>query len=92
MVCNTNCLTKRRKSGNILLIKPSLKAAVYLPPFGGGFFRRNMTIHHDKLAYGKLASARKELSEEEIKKMLETLNEEEREEKEDKDDGLARKD
>ena len=36
-----------------------------------------MTIHHDKLAYGKLAPNMEELSEEEILKMLETLTEEE---------------
>lgn len=36
-----------------------------------------MTIHHDKLAYGKLASSMEEMSEEEILKMLETLSEEE---------------
>ena len=36
-----------------------------------------MTIHHDKLAYGKLASNMEELSEEEILKMLELLQEEE---------------
>lgn len=36
-----------------------------------------MTIHHDKLAYGKLASNMEELSEEDILKMLETLTEEE---------------
>ena len=40
-----------------------------------------MTIHHDKLAYGKLAPNMEELSEEEILKMLETLAEEEGEEK-----------
>ena len=36
-----------------------------------------MTIHHDKLAYGKLASNMKEMSEEEILKMLENLEGEE---------------
>ena len=36
-----------------------------------------MTIHHDKLAYGKLASNMEELSEEEILKMLDGLQEEE---------------
>ncbi len=36
-----------------------------------------MTIHHDKLAYGKLASSMEEMSEEEILKMLETLSGEE---------------
>ena len=45
-----------------------------------------MTIHHDKLAYGKLASNMEEMSEEEILKMLENLNEEEGEEEE-KDNG-----
>lgn len=41
-----------------------------------------MTIHHDKLAYGKLAPTKKELSEDEVLKMLEKLNgyEEEKEE------------
>ena len=37
-----------------------------------------MTIHHDKLAYGKLAPNMKELSEEEILKMLAELEEEEK--------------
>ena len=36
-----------------------------------------MTIHHDKLAYGKLAPNMEELSEEEILKMLDALSEEE---------------
>ena len=36
-----------------------------------------MTIHHYKLAYGKLASNMEELSEEEILKMLEQLDKEE---------------
>lgn len=39
-----------------------------------------MTIHHDKLAYGKLEPNMQELSEEDILKMLETLNGEEEEE------------
>ena len=38
-----------------------------------------MTIHHDKLAYGKLARTSEELSEEQIKKMLASLTEEESE-------------
>lgn len=38
-----------------------------------------MTIHHDKLAYGKLASQSKELSEQDILQMLKELNEEEEE-------------
>lgn len=33
-----------------------------------------MTIHHDKLAYGKLAPTSEELSEERLKKMLAQLN------------------
>ena len=36
-----------------------------------------MTIHHDKLAYGKLAPNMEELSEEDILKMLNELEEEE---------------
>ena len=43
-----------------------------------------MTIHHDKLAYGKLAPNMVEMSEEEILKMLLEVNEEE-EKKEEKD-------
>ena len=51
-------------------------------PFSFDFLLRiiynvDMTIHHDKLAYGKLASNMEELSEEEILKMLEQLQEEE---------------
>ncbi len=38
-----------------------------------------MTIHHDKLAYGKLAPTKKELSEDEVLKMLEKLNGDEEE-------------
>ena len=34
-----------------------------------------MTIHHDKLAYGKLASSVEELSDDEIAKMLKELSE-----------------
>ncbi|MCI8733977.1 MAG: hypothetical protein HFE40_00275 [Clostridia bacterium] len=45
-----------------------------------------MTIHHDKLAYGRLARTSEELSEEKIQGMLKLLAEEENEEK---DDGLA---
>lgn len=36
-----------------------------------------MTIHHDKMAYGNLASMKEELSEEKLLKMLEKLNGEE---------------
>ena len=39
-----------------------------------------MTIHHDKLVYGKLASNMEEMSEEEILKMLESIKDEEEEE------------
>lgn len=39
-----------------------------------------MTIHHDKLAYGKLASSREDLSEDKLAEMLKKLNEEEDEE------------
>ena len=35
-----------------------------------------MTIHHDKLAYGKLASGMEELSERQLAEMLKLLNEE----------------
>ena len=44
-----------------------------------------MTIHHDKLAYGKLASMQEEMSEDKLLKMLKALSdEEEGEEKQDK--------
>lgn len=36
-----------------------------------------MTIHHDKMAYGKLAKTSEELSEEKLLEMLKKLNEEE---------------
>ena len=39
-----------------------------------------MTIHHDKLAYGKLASMKEDLSEDELLKMLKSLSEEGKEE------------
>ena len=42
-----------------------------------------MTIHHDKLAYGKLASSTEELSENQILEMLSLINAEEEEEGED---------
>lgn len=41
-----------------------------------------MTIHHDKLAYGKLASSREELSEERLAAMLKELNKDKKEEDE----------
>lgn len=34
-----------------------------------------MTIHHDKLAYGKIAGTKEELTDEQILKMLATLQE-----------------
>ena len=45
-----------------------------------------MTIHHDKLAYGKLASMQEDMSEDKLLKMLKALAEEggEEAEKEDK--------
>ena len=39
-----------------------------------------MTIHHDKLAYGKLDTGVEELKEEDILKMLKELSEEEEKE------------
>ncbi|MDE6597709.1 MAG: hypothetical protein K2K60_03630 [Clostridia bacterium] len=36
-----------------------------------------MVIHHDKLAYGKIASPSEEMTEEQIAAMLKQLNEEE---------------
>lgn len=45
-----------------------------------------MTIHHDKLAYGKLASTREELTEEELLAMLNELKEEDEEASEDDKD------
>lgn len=40
-----------------------------------------MTIHHDKFAYGKLASDREDIPEERIAEMLKALNEDKKEEK-----------
>lgn len=39
-----------------------------------------MTIHHDKMAYGKLIATSEELSEEKIAEMLKKLNSEENDE------------
>ena len=39
-----------------------------------------MTIHHDKLAYGKLAAASEEISENELLSMLAALEKDEEEE------------
>ena len=50
-----------------------------------------MAIHHDKLAYGKLASNMEEMSEEEILKMLENLEEEENGEEEKKEGDTPKK-
>ena len=41
-----------------------------------------MTIHHDKLAYGKLEESMEELSEEDIAKMLEQLSDGEEQDEE----------
>lgn len=38
-----------------------------------------MTIHHDKLAYGRLKGLNEELSAEDIAKLVEELNDEEEE-------------
>lgn len=40
-----------------------------------------MTIHHDKLAYGKLEKTSSEMTDEEILKMLESLGGDEEDEK-----------
>ncbi len=47
----------------------------------------NMTIHHDKLAYGKLESSSEEISEEKIAEMLKQLQDEEEEENCEKKNG-----
>lgn len=44
-----------------------------------------MTIHHDKLAYGKVASPTEDMTEEQIAEMLKTLAEEEEANEEEKD-------
>lgn len=53
-----------------------------------------MTIHHDKMAYGRLASSREELSEERLAQMLKALNEGEKQtvsEKNEQKDGEEKK-
>ena len=45
-----------------------------------------MTIHHDKLAYGKLAKTSEEMSDGDIMKMLKALDDEEDEEKDKKEE------
>lgn len=63
---------------NAIIIYKSILAGIALTvKLWGG---REMTIHHDKLAYGKLEASSKELSEEEIAEMLKNLREEEEEE------------
>lgn len=52
-----------------------------------------MTIHHDKLAYGKLASMQEDMSEDKLLKMLKTLSEEDEEtDKDDNKTALSEKD
>lgn len=52
-----------------------------------------MTIHHDKLAYGKLASMQEDISEDKLLKMLKTLSEEgEKEGEEEEKTALSEKD
>ena len=52
-----------------------------------------MTIHHDKLAYGKLASMQEDMSEDKLLKMLQNLSEEGEEEVEkDNKTALSEKD
>ena len=52
-----------------------------------------MTIHHDKLAYGKLASMQEEMSEDKLLKMLKALSEEgEETDKDDNKTALSDKD
>lgn len=50
-----------------------------------------MTIHHDKLAYGKLQKTSEELSEEQILKMLAELKDGDKEEPQNKDKEGGRK-
>ena len=49
-----------------------------------------MVIHHDKLAYGKLAPEKEDLTERQILEMLQQLNKEEEEEPEKKDDECSK--
>ena len=52
-----------------------------------------MTIHHDKLAYGKLASMQEDMSEDKLLKMLKALSEEgEETDKDDNKTALSDKD
>ncbi len=50
-----------------------------------------MTIHHDKLAYGKLASSSEELSEDKIAEMLARLAQKDDEETEKESENSAEK-
>ena len=51
-------------------------------------YNKHMVIHHDKLAYGKLASPTEEMTEEQIAAMLKQLNDGQ----EEQDDGEKKKD
>ncbi len=44
-----------------------------------------MTIHHDKMAYGKLAASAEEMNEEDILEILNQLNEQPEEKEEEND-------
>lgn len=46
-----------------------------------------MTIHHDKIAYGKLATTSEELSEDALLEMLTALNEADEDEENEKAEG-----
>lgn len=50
-----------------------------------------MTIHHDKMAYGKLASAREEISEERLLEMLGELAETQESDKQEKEKKICLK-
>ena len=50
-----------------------------------------MTIHHDKLAYGKLQSNMEELSEDKLNEMLKQLSEDENSEKDNKPEEKSKK-
>ncbi len=50
-----------------------------------------MTIHHDKLAYGKLASLSEELSEEKLLQMLKELDDDNENEQDKKENNESAK-
>ena len=52
---------------------------------------KTMTIHHDKMAYGKLASAREEISEERLLEMLGELAETQESDKQEKEKKICLK-